>query len=317
MKKLLTFIQKGIFILVCLQASNGYAQNLNFRHLTIDHGLSQNAVYSILQDSQGFMWFGTKDGLNRYDGRNFVVYQHNPFDSTTISDAYVTKLLEDRHGDIWTGGLSGDVNVLNTETELFCKIPLENESGKKITTNEITEITEGPDGAIWIATKGDGLIKILADDKNGCNYNFKQFLHDPADDRSLSSNRVGNLFFDEHQTLWIGTEEGLNQFHENSESFARTVFATRHPDAPTSSGEHKITAMHLSLAGDFWIGVQSGLVKFDRYFGNYEFYPNRYEVFEYGWGSVHRIVEDHNGHLWLGTVAGLMRFDPSTKQFSY
>ena len=75
--------------------------------------------------------------------------------------------------------------------------------------------------------------------------------------------------------------------------------------------------MHLSLAGDFWIGVQSGLVKFDRYSGNYEFYPNRYEVFEYGWGSVHRIVEDHNGHLWLGTVAGLMRFDPSTKQFSY
>lgn len=195
MKIFLISVLRGICILICFQACNGYAQDLKFRHLTIDHGLSQNAVYSILQDSRGFMWFGTKDGLNRYDGRNFAVYQHNPFASTSISDAYVTKLLEDSRGDIWTGSLSGDVNILNRETDLFCEIPLENESGEKITTNEITDIAEAPDGAVWIATKGDGLIKILADDQNGCNYNFKLFLHDPADDQSLSSNRVGNLFF--------------------------------------------------------------------------------------------------------------------------
>jgi ligand-binding sensor domain-containing protein len=150
---------------------------------------------------------------------------------------------------------------------------------------------------------------------SGCDYGYKHFLHDPADNRSLNSNRVGNLLFDEYQNFWIGTEEGLNQFHEVSESFSRTVFETRHPDAPTSSGEYKITAMHLNRAGDFWIGVQSGLVKFDRRSGSYEFYPNQYEVFEYGWGSVHKIVEDHNGQLWLGSVAGLIRFDPSTNQF--
>ena len=271
----------------------------------------------MLQDSRGFMWFGTKDGLNRYDGRNFVAYMHNPFDTTSISDAYVTKLLEDHRGNIWIGTLSGDVNILNTQTELFCKIPLENEAGIKITTNEITDIAEAPDGTIWIATKGDGLIRILVDEDFGCNYSYRQFLHDPADNRSLISNRVGNLFFDEYQTFWIGTEEGLNQFHEENESFTRTVFETKHPDAPTSAGEHKITAMHLSGAGDFWIGVQSGLVKFDRYSGTYEFYPNQYEVLEYGWGSVHKIVEDHNGHFWLGSVAGLMRFDPSTKQYTY
>ncbi len=297
------------------------SQQLNFRHLSIDDGLSQNAVYSILQDSRGFMWFGTKDGLNRYDGRNFVVYQHNPFDSTSISDAYVSKMLEDSRGNILTGSLSGDVNVLNTQNDFFCKIPLENQSGDKITTNEITDIIEGPDGTIWIATKGDGLINILIDGDDevdiGCDYGFKQFLHDPGDDQSLASNRVGNLFFDKDQTFWIGTEEGLHQFHDSSESFSRTVFETRHPDAPTSSGEYKITAMHESRAGDFWIGVQSGLVKFDRLTGNYEFYPNQYEVFEYGWGSVHKIVEDQNGHFWLGSVAGLMRFNPSTKQFTY
>jgi signal transduction histidine kinase/ligand-binding sensor domain-containing protein/DNA-binding response OmpR family regulator len=317
MKKLLTFVIKGIFILICFQASNSHAQNLNFRHLTIDHGLSQNAVYSILQDSQGFMWFGTKDGLNRYDGRKFIVYQHDPFDSTTISDAYVTKLLEDSRGDIWTGSLSGDINVFHRETEFFCKIPMENEAGEKVTTNEITDIAEEPDGTIWVATKGDGLFKILVDDDNGCNFSYRRFLHDPANDRSLNSNRVGNLFFDEDQTFWIGTEEGLNQFHRSSESFSRTLFETKHPEAPAGSGEYKVTAMHVSRAGDFWIGVQSGLVKFDRDSGNYEFYPNLYEVFEYGWGSINRIVEDHTGLLWLGTAAGLMQFDPSSKRYTY
>ena len=306
------------FLSLCLLASETLiSQQLSFRHLTIDDGLSQNAVYSILQDSRGFMWFGTKDGLNRYDGRNFEVYQHNPFDSTSISDAFVMKLYEDSRGRIWIGSISGEVNVLQRETEHFCKIPLEKESGEKVTTNEITDFAEGPDGTIWIATKGDGLINILVDDQNGCNYAYRQYLHDPANDRSLISNRVGNLFFDEHQTFWIGTEEGLSQFHESSSSFTRTVFETRHPDAPTSSGEYKITSMHVSRAGDFWIGAQSGLVKFDRHSGTYEFYPNQYEVFDYGWGSVNHVVEDHTGMLWLGTAAGLMRFDPSTKHYTY
>jgi two-component system, sensor histidine kinase ChiS len=306
------------FLSLCLLASETLiSQQLSFRHLTIDDGLSQNAVFSILQDSRGFMWFGTKDGLNRYDGRNFVIYRHNPFDTTSISDAFVTKLMEDSRGDIWAGSISGHVNVLQRETELFCKIPLQNESGENVTTNEITDIAEGPDGAIWIATKGDGLIKILVDDQNGCNYAYRQFLHDPADERSLISNRVGNLFFDEHQTFWIGTEEGLNQFHESSASFTRTVFETRHPEAPEISGEYKITSIHLGTTGDFWIGAQSGLIKFDRDTKEYEFYPNLYEVFRYGWGSINHIAEDHDGHLWVGTSYGLMRFDPSANLYTY
>jgi len=301
----------------CLFAGQVLAQQPSFRHLNIDDGLSQNAVYSILKDSKGFMWFGTKDGLNRYDGSNFVIYQHNPFNSNSISDAYVTKLLEDSRGHIWTGSLSGDINVFQRKTEAFCKIPMDNNAGEKVITNEITDIAEGPDGSVWVATKGDGLFKILVTDEKGCKYGFRQFMHDPDDARSLNSNRVGNLLFDEFQTFWIGTEEDLNQFHDETESFSRTVFDTRHPDAPTSSGEYKITAMHVDRNSDFWIGVQSGLVKFDRQSGAYEFYPNRYEVFEYGWGSVHKIAEDHNGYFWLGSVAGLMRFDPTTFQFSY
>src|SRR6056297_2322022 len=108
-------VQISFLIMWGFFAGPAFAQEPAFRHFTIDDGLSQNAVYSMLQDKQGFMWFGTKDGLNRYDGRNFVVYQHDPFDSTTISDAYVSRLLEDSRGVIWTGSLSGDINVFQRE----------------------------------------------------------------------------------------------------------------------------------------------------------------------------------------------------------
>jgi signal transduction histidine kinase/ligand-binding sensor domain-containing protein/DNA-binding response OmpR family regulator len=309
---------KAYILTFCLLFSGqAFAQELSFRHLSIDDGLSQNAVFSIIKDSQGFMWFGTKDGLNRYDGRNFVVYQHNPFDSTTISDAYVSKLLEDQHGRIWTGALSGELNILDRETDIFCQLPMRDSEGNKVISNEITDIEEGPDSSVWVATKGDGLFKIDVHFASGCDYKFEHFVHEPTNQKSLYSSRVGNLLFDEQQTLWVGTEEGLNKFNPSDGSFSRMRFETKHPDAPQSTGDYKITAIHHTSAGDFWIGVQSGLVKFDRNSGSYDFFPNQYEVSEYGWGSINRIAEDSSGNLWLGTVAGLMMFDPESEQYTY
>jgi len=90
-----------VFYLLCVLTMfslKGKTQTYNFKHININNGLSQNAVFSIIKDSRGFMWFGTKDGLNKYDGFNFVVYQHNPFDTTTISSNYVTTVYEDSRG---------------------------------------------------------------------------------------------------------------------------------------------------------------------------------------------------------------------------
>lgn len=312
------FIKGTILSVLCLIAADVFSQQLYFRHLTIDDGLSQNAVYSILQDRRGFMWFGTKDGLNRYDGRNFVVYQHNPFDSTSISDAFVMKLYEDNRGRIWTGSISGEINIFHRETDVFQRISLMSNTGEKINSNEITGITEGPDGSIWIGTMGDGLLNIVADENNQDSYTFKQYLNDANNARSLSSNVVSNLLIDENGTLWVGTEYGLNQFHSASEYFTRIIFETKHPDAPTTSGDFKISSMHLSREeNDFWIGTQSGMLKFDRKSGHYEFYPHQYEVHRYGWGSVNRIAQDSFGQFWLGTATGLMRFDPSNKSYTY
>ena len=101
--------------------ANLYAQNppIQFDRIPSELGLSQNLISAILQDRKGFLWFGTKDGLNRFDGYKFTVYRHDPFDSTSLSDSYITALLEDRAGRMWVGTLSGGLNLFDRATEIF------------------------------------------------------------------------------------------------------------------------------------------------------------------------------------------------------
>lgn len=104
---------KVLIFLILLLGLPSFAQtkDIKFKHLSSDDGLSQNFVSCILQDQKGFMWFGTKDGLNRYDGYTFVVYQHDPFDTTTISTNYITALYEDSRGYIWVGTLKRRIEL--------------------------------------------------------------------------------------------------------------------------------------------------------------------------------------------------------------
>jgi hypothetical protein len=93
--------------------------DIRFEHITVEEGLSQNGAYSIIQDSKGFMWFGTQDGLNKYDGTSFTVYKHDPENSASISDNWIWTILEDRQGTLWIGTLSGGLNSYDRELDQF------------------------------------------------------------------------------------------------------------------------------------------------------------------------------------------------------
>src|SRR5690349_5153389 len=146
-------------------------ERVAFRHLTIADGLSQNAVSSIVQDHRGFMWFGTKDGLDRYDGYQFVVFRHNPFDSTSISDSEISIVFEDSHGRLWVGTRSGGLNRFDRTHERFSQV-------RGGPTHDITAITEDSTGAIWLSSAGEGLFHLTVDRQD--QVTVHRFVHSPA-----------------------------------------------------------------------------------------------------------------------------------------
>ncbi len=304
-------------IIVFLLLPITYSQNINFKHLTIDDGLSQNAVFAILQDSKGFMWFGTKDGLNRYDGYSFRVYQNNPFDTLTISANYITFLFEDSRGILWVGTLDGGLNIYRSETDSFEKIIYKSSLTGKKSRLEISSIAEDAIGNIWIGTKGDGLFRLSIKQNKTLEINYKQFINSPDNPESLNNNIVSNLYLDSKQELWISTLKGLNKFNQRNEEFLQFNIQTQNPKAAPgifNIGVHGICETKL---GDFWIGTLSGLIKLDRKTKAYKLYPHRYAVFRYGWGNITKIVEDTSGKLWLATPGGLMKFDPASFTYDY
>ena len=309
----------SLISLILLLTLPSYPQydNLKFKHLTSDDGLSQNFISCILQDQKGFMWFGTKDGLNRYDGYSFVVYQHNPFDTTTISANYITALYEDSRGLIWIGTLNGGLNCFKRETETFVRIHIKSLLSENHSLNEIKSIREDSEGNIWFGTRGDGLFMLSIKNRNLLQSTYKQFVNETDKTESINSNIITSLLIDSKGSMWVGSENGLDQFDFSTAKFKHFNIQTKNPRAPESQYQKSVNSIYESKSAELWLGTLSGLVKFERHNGSYKLIPHHYEVYRYGWGRIVQIIEDHSGKLWLATPGELMRFDPVTVSYSY
>lgn len=311
-KRLLVAILTILFFII-----NIHPQEIHFKHLTIDDGLSQNFVSCILQDQKGFMWFGTKDGLNRYDGYSFVIYQNNPFDTTTISENFITSLFEDSRGYIWVGTLNGGLNCFQRETESFVRFNFKSNDQENNNPNEIKSIAEDSQGNIWFATRGDGLFRLSIKKGNPRQSSYKQFFSTTDITAGLNSNIINCLLIDSKDNLWLGTEIGLSHYDFMTGKFKHFNIQTKNQKAPESPYQKSISSIYESKNGDLWLGTLSGLVKFDRRTAGYKLFPHHYEVHRYGWGRIVQIIEDFTGKLWLATPGELMRFDPNFGSYDY
>jgi ligand-binding sensor domain-containing protein len=158
---LLLCIIHGSYAVQNIDAQGGHDRmaDLKFSHLTTNDGLSQSNVTEILQDRRGFMWFATRDGLNRYDGSTFVVYKHDPNDPGSLSANFVLDLVEDDRGYLWIATNAGGVNKFDPTTERFTRYRHDPNNPNSISGDSVETIARDSRGLLWFGTSDSGLDK--------------------------------------------------------------------------------------------------------------------------------------------------------------
>jgi len=307
---------KGLYnilfsLLLCVPlAAVSQKPNLRFEHLTTGNGLLHSFVICIMQDSRGFMWFGTTDGLNRYDGYKFVAYQHDNNNKNSLSNNHITGIVEDASGDIWIGTLGGGLNKFDRSTNLFTHFVYDPGNVNSISCNMVECLTLDKKGDIWIGTD-DGLNRF---DK--AKNIFTRYSSHTNNSSGLNDNVIQTIVQDTEHNLWIGTAKGgVNLFDVNSQTFSAF---THDINDPGSLSNNNVLTIFEDSRSRIWIGTNgSGLNLFNKSTRQFRhFKSDSHKINSLSRNQLHAIGEDSEQNLWLGTENGGMDiFDLSTENF--
>lgn len=343
---LMRIIGPAVLILFFLPLIFFAQENLEF--LTINQGLSQNYIYSIYQDKKGFLWIGTKDGLNRYDGYEFVCYRHNPADSASLSENNVSIIFEDSKERLWIGTNGGGLNLFNREKESFTHFTSSADT-KSLSSNFITVICESHDGFIWVGTTDGGINKL-----NPVNYSVQRFMHKVSDPNSISSKYIHGISESDDGLLWIATAQGgLNCFNPASNNFSHILPNDKIVNEKQYMND--VTAVLADGKEQVWFGTTSGLNLLNKRTKTIQRFPLKdsqgkscfvsniiakdnslyissfrvIAVFDKKKKSysilneqsdkwfTNAVCKDKSGIFWIGTGGwGVMKYNPNTKMFS-
>ena len=261
-----------------------------FQHLTVDDGLSNEGITSVLQDRWGFVWVGTFDGLDRFDGYEIVEYRRGR-DSTTISDNFVTALAEAPNGDLWVGTRRG-LNRLDRRTETFRRYARARDG---LPDGDVIALLADSSNTVWVGTaEGLGRYDAEADA-------WTVYRHDPADPTSLPHDNVAAIAQGPDGAIWVGTNDGVARLDRESGRFRTFRIA---PEGDVLGGN--VSSLSFSEQGHLWVGTfGNGLFRLDASSGT---------VTPVDLGSVSvvsTIYEDRTGTLWVGTFGdGLRQLEP-------
>lgn len=335
----------------------GQENDIRFDQITTENtitvkGLSQNSIYSILQDSRGFMWIATWDGLNKYDGYDFIIYNR----ANGLSNTTINALLEDDDRDIWIGTDYG-LNKLQRESGKISSFFHEPGTANSLSSNFITCLFQDPEGYIWIGTTF-GLNRY---DRNLGNFTAYNFFNEAAD--TIRTNYISSIIQDLNGLIWIGTHYGLHCFNPISGDFIKCemgpddgslgsynrfyindiifdpeghlILGTRHgifiyePGKANTSGSlgNKLLLNHLSgkqtnallvdRKGRLWAGTTDGLDLYNKNFQLSRSFVSGPGTLSLSNNDVRCIYQDQTGTVWIGTYKGLNKVDQSPSRFSH
>jgi len=259
-----------------------------FDHISRINGLSNSSISTIVQDKDGFMWFGTQGGLNRYDGKNVIVYEHDPFDSNSLPHRLIQTMYLDYDKNIlWIGTYNGLAKYEIYKNQ-FTHYPHDPKNKSGLSNEVVTAITIDDDHQVWVGTlNGLNVLNL----KTG---QFKQYYHDPDNSFSLSDDTIRSLLKDSKGRIWIGTYHGLNLYDPDNDQFISYT-----PENTPNLKSPYIMSMSEDSHGNIWIGNWGeGIVKFLPEDGIFE---NSIVTDD---NRIYVINAKDTGRIWAGTWGG-------------
>ncbi|MCK5004169.1 MAG: histidine kinase [Candidatus Aminicenantes bacterium] len=306
-----------VFVIILLLASSFiYCDEKRFQRISVEQGLSHGSVYSIIQDRDGFMWFGTGDGLNKYDGYDFKIYRYDPSDPDSIISGKMGEIYQDSRGIIWIGTWGSGLSRFDPHSNHFFNFKSDPENPATISHNRIEVILEDRKGNIWIGTEKGGLNKL-----DPVSMKFTRYQNNPDSPVSLINDEVKALCEDPEGNLWIGTDGGLSLLKIGMEGDVGFIHQVHIPGNPDSLSNNRIRALCVDIKGHIWVGTKGGGISiFDpeekkikfRHFKHIA--GNSNSISE---NSIASLYRDSEGDIWIGTYnKGLNRYCLKDNKFS-
>jgi len=306
--------------LFLISLEHSYSQDIKFEHLSTENGLSSNGVTSIIQDQQGFMWFGTYDGgLNKYDGYTFTVYKNIPGDSTSLSNNRINVLYEDRSGQLWIGTQNFDLCRFDRETDSFIHYPAQKDDPTKLCSSIIVSIFESKvedQYSLWVGT-AHGLNRYNPDTDNFTPY----YPDENKNQLRVNVNWIYSIVQDSSNRIWIGTfNEGLFYFDPVADQFMKFKAKEEYSKLFKNENVMYLCATREGNKNVLWLGTYvNGLYKIDLESGQIKNYlPHANQPGSISKNSVYTIHSAKNTKgrvLWIGTYDGFYRFDTENEEF--
>ena len=282
---------------------------IRFDRISVEDGLSQADAFSVLQDSRGFLWVGTQEGLSRWDGYHFRVFRNDPNDPRSLSHNSVRAILEGSKGNLWIGTLGGGLNRFDRVTESFTHLRHDPANANTLSHDLVSTLLEDSRGSIWVGTDGGGLNRVHPPTGTVTRYSggSSRFEAEVAEN-------IRALWEDDSGILWVGTDGGGLLRFDPTEGLFHTL---GEPGSPFHIESRRILALHESRDGWLWIGTHDdGLFRARLDTGEVERF--RFQVdsdTSLSSDRVRVIHEDADGTMWIGTDSGVSEWDPVRRSF--